>query len=106
LFPYTTLFRSWAPLALWETVVVFGIGAALVALLIHIVVLRMFQADAAWALVSFLGAALLAMGLAGQLTFGTKTLVAWAVGALLASLAYRKLRPNKSFKPMPLRGTA
>ena len=105
---YTNAFvmPSWAPLALWETVVVFGIGAALVALLIHIVVLRLFQADAAWALASFLGATLLAMEVAGQLTFGTKTLVAWAVGALLASLAYRKLRPNKSFKPMPLRGTA
>jgi hypothetical protein len=46
------------------------------------------------------------MGLAGQLTFGTKVLVAWGVGALLASLIYRKLRPNKSFKPTPLRGAA
>ena len=105
---YTNAFvmPSWAPLALWEAVVVFGVGAALVALLAQLVALRMSQADAAWALASFLGTTLLAMGLAGQLTFGTKVLVAWAAGALLASLIYRKLRPNKSFKPTPLRGAA
>jgi hypothetical protein len=97
---------SWAPLPLWDTVVVFGLGAALVALLIHFVALRIFQVGAAWAFASFLGATLFALVLTGQLTFGTKSLVAWLVGALLASLAYRGLRPNNSSKPTLLRNAA
>ena len=97
---YTNAFvmPSWVSFALWETVVIFGLGAALVALLIHFVILHAFRAKTPLALVSFLGTTLLAMALTGQLSFGTKALVAWAVGALLASLAYRKLRPNSSFK--------
>lgn len=97
---------SWAPLSLWEVVVVFGLGAALVALIFHVIALRIFQARAAWAFASFLCATLLALVLTGQLTFGAKTLAAWVVGALLASLAYRMLRPGDSFKPTPRRGVA
>ena len=97
---------SWAPLAAWEAVVVFGLGAALVALLTHLVALVVLQARAPLALASFVAVTLLAMGLSGQLTYGTKVIAAWVVGAALASLAYRELRPNNSFKPMPLRGTA
>ena len=97
---YTNAFvmPSWAPFALWETVVIFGLGAALVALLVHFVALHAFRAKTPLALVSFLGTTLLAMALTGQLGFGTKALIAWTVGTLLASLAYRKLRPNSSFK--------
>jgi hypothetical protein len=97
---------SWAPLAAWEAVVVFGLGAALVALLIHLVGLVALQARASLVLASFLAVTLLAMGLSGQLTYGANVVVAWVVGAALASLAYRKLRPNNSFKPTPLRGAA
>jgi hypothetical protein len=105
---YTAAFvmPSWAPLSLWEILVVFGLGAALVALIFQVIALRIFRAGVDWAFASFLGATLLALALTGQLTFGAKTLAAWVVGALLASLAYRMLRPNDSFKPMPLRGTA
>jgi hypothetical protein len=105
---YTNAFvmPSWAPLAVWEAVVVFGLGAALVALLIHLAALLAFQTRASWSLALFLAVTLLAMELSGHLTYGTRTLAAWAVGAVLASLAYRKLRPNNSFKPTPLRGAA
>ncbi len=105
---YTNAFvmPSWVPLAVWEAVVVFGLGAALIALLIHLAALLVFQARASWSLASFLAVTLLAMGLSGHLTYGTKTLAAWVVGAVLASLAYGKLRPNNSFKPTPLRGAA
>lgn len=92
--------------SLWEVVVVFGLGAALVALIFHVIALRIFQARAAWVFASFLCATLLALVLTGQLTFGAKTLAAWVVGALLASLAYRMLRPGDSFKPTPRRGVA
>ena len=98
---YTNAFvmPSWASFALWDTAVIFGLGAVLVALLIHFVALHAFRAKIPLALVSFLSTTLLAMALTGQLSFGTKALVAWAVGALLASLAHRKLRPNSSFEP-------
>ena len=105
---YTNAFvmPSWASLALWEMLVVFGLGAALVSLLIHLAALRVFLARVPLAFVSFFGTTLLALAVTGQLSYGVKALVAWAVGAVLASLAYRKLRPNNTFKPTPLRGAA
>lgn len=103
---YTNAFvmPSWAPLSLWEIVVVFGLGAALVALIFHFIALRIFRAGAAWAFASFLGATLFALVLTGQLAFGGKTLAALVVGVLLASLAYRMLWPADSFNPTPPRG--
>ena len=58
------------------------------------------------ALASFLGTTLLAMALAGLLSYGAKTLVAWLLGAFLASVVYHELPPNNAFKPKPLRGSA
>ena len=105
---YTNAFvmPSWAPLAAWDWIVVLGLGAALVALIIHVVALLSSRARASAALVSFFGTTMVALTLAGVLSHGAKTLAAWLLGAFLASLITRKLRPNKSFKPMPLRGTA
>lgn len=105
---YTNAFvmPSWASPPLWEALVIFGLGAALVALVIHAIALRIFRAGAAWAFASFIGATLLALVLTGQLTYGAKTFVAWVVGALLASLAGRLLRPDEPFKSTPLRGMA
>lgn len=102
---YTNAFvmPSWASFALWEAVVVFGVGATLVALLIHFAALRAFQAKGPGAFMAFLGAALLTLMATGQLSFGVKALVAWAVGAILASLAYGKLRREESFKANPHR---
>ncbi|MEN1927320.1 hypothetical protein [Luteimonas qiangzhengi] len=97
---------SWVSLTIWETVVVLGLGAALVALIVQIAALLVFRARASWSIAAFLGAVFLAMTVSGHLAYGIKTLVANAVGAMLASLAYGKLRPNNSFKPTPLRGAA
>ena len=97
---------SWASLAAWETLVVLGLGATLVALVVHLIALRILRANATVALASFFGTTLLAMALAGLLSFGAKTLGAWLFGAFLASVAHHKLRPNNSFKPKPLRGSA
>lgn len=96
---YTSAFvmPSWAPLAAWDALVVLGLGATLVALLIHLVALRALQATAPLALASFFGTTLLAMALAGLLGFGAKTLAAWLLGAFVASLAYRTLWPEHAF---------
>ncbi|MBJ7575494.1 hypothetical protein [Luteimonas sp. MC1828] len=104
---YTNAFvmPSWASLTAWEILVVLGLGATLVALVVHLIAVCILRAHAPWALASFFGTTLLAMALAGLLAFA-KTLAAWLLGALLASLAYRKLRPNNAFKPKPLRGSA
>ena len=105
---YTNAFvmPSWASLAAWEMLVVLGLGATLVALVVHLIAVHILRANAPLALASFFGTTLLAMALAGLLTFGAKTLAAWLLGAFLASLASRKLRPNNAFKPKPLRGSA
>ena len=93
---------SWTSLPLWEVVVIFGLGAALVALIVHAIALRIFQAGAAWGFASFLGATLLALVMTGQLAFGARTLAAWVLGALLASLAHRMLRRGDSIKSTEL----
>jgi hypothetical protein len=105
---YTNAFvlPSWASLAVWNAFVVLGLGATLVALVVHLAVLRMLRANASLALVSFFGTTLAAVAFAGVLALAAKTLLAWLLGAFLASLALRKLRPNNSFKPNPLRGSA
>lgn len=92
---------SWASLALWEAIVVFGLGAGLVAFVIHCIGLFLFRARGSLALASFFGTAFLAMALAGQLAHGGKTLFAWLIGAFLASLACRKLGPGGSSEQVP-----
>jgi hypothetical protein len=95
-----------ASLAAWDAFVVLGLGATLVALVVHLVALRMSRAAAPLALASFFATTCLAMALAGLLGFGAKTLAAWLVGAFLASLAHRKGWPDKAFKPASLREAA
>ena len=97
---------SWASLAVWNAVVVLGLGATLVALVIHFVTLRLFAAKGPLALASFFGATLVAMALAGALALGAKTLLAWVLGAFLASLAYRRCWVDGPCKPTPLSGAA
>jgi hypothetical protein len=41
-----------------------------------------------------------------QLVYGAIALFAWIVVGWMASFAYRLARPNNSFKPTPLRGSA
>ena len=94
------------PLALWEALVVFGLGAVLVAFLIHLSALGLLAARAVPALAGFAVAVVVALAVSGHLALGLKVMAAWLIGALLASAAQRWLRPNNSFKPNPLRGSA
>ena len=52
---YTNAFvmPSWASLAAWEIFVVLGLGATLVALVVHLIAVRALRANAPWALASF-----------------------------------------------------
>src|SRR5690606_21446010 len=105
---YTNAFvmPQWMSLAAWNALVVLGLGAGLVALLVHLVALASFSARVSVALASFLAVGLLVLASAVQAAVWVGTYVAWALGAGLASLVYRQLRPNNSFKPTPLRGAA
>ena len=94
------------PLALWEAAVVFGLGAMLVALLIHFLAVRVLASKTLLAFMTFAATAVVALATTGLLTHGGKAFAAWLIGALLASVANNRLRSNNSFKPMPLRGTA
>jgi len=89
---------SWAPLAAWEALAVFGLGAALVALILHALFLRVLSTKPLVAFVSFVGATLLLMVVTGLMAHGTKAFVAWFIGAALASFVHRQLRPNNSLK--------
>ena len=93
------------PLALWDAVVFLGLGAALVAFLIHLVAIRLLAAPAVSAFVGFVVAMTVALAATAELAIGYKALAAWLIGALLATAVQRWLWPNNSFKGMPLRGT-
>jgi hypothetical protein len=92
-------------LYLWNAVVVFGLGASLVALVFHLVALRIFSATALPAFLSFVAAVALALVVSGQLSTELKAFAAWLAGAGLAALIHWWLRPNNSFKWKPLRGS-
>ena len=94
------------PTAFWQAVVVFGLGAALVAFLVHTAALRIFPSRLIPALVGFTGVAVAALAVEGLLPTSFNALASWFVGALLASAVGRWLMPNNSFKPTPLRGAA
>ena len=97
---------SWAPLRAWEIIVVFGLGATAVALVMHFAAIWLLRARGPLALAAFLGTTLAALALADLINHGTKALASWLIGALLATLACRILRPNNSFKPTLLRKAA
>ena len=92
-------------LVVWEWLVVFGVGATLVALVIHLTALAIFNPNRLAAFAGLTAALVLALASSGLLQTGLNTLTSWLIGALLAT-AIAKLRSNKSFKPRPLRGSA
>jgi hypothetical protein len=94
------------PLALWDAAVVFGVGAVLMALLIHFLAIRLLAVKTLLASAAFAVTGVVALAASGLLPHGGKVLTAWLVGAVLASLTHSRLRPNNSFKPKPLRGSA
>ena len=100
-----TMPRSFSS-GLWEALVVLGLGAGLVAFLIHFFSIRLMGARIPLALVAFALTVTAIMIPSGLLAFYYKVLLAWLAGVLLASVIYHWLRPNNSFKPTPLRGAA
>lgn len=90
------------PLAVWDAIVVFGLGATVVALAVHLVALRLQSVP----VVGFVVAVIGGLAVIGLLAFGYKVLAAWLIGALLATAVHRWLWPNNSVKRTPLRGAA
>jgi hypothetical protein len=93
------------PLAVWSAVVVFGLGATLVAFLIHFVAIRTLGAKVIPALAGFFVSVVLALLVTNQLTYSYKAVAAWLIGTLFASAIHSRLRSNNSFKPNPHRGS-
>ena len=93
------------PLFAWDALVVFGLGVALIALIIHLAALTLVKPKLSLALAGFLLAFLSSLAVSGLLQMGIKALVAAAIGAFFAT-GIARLRSNNSSKPMPLRGTA
>ncbi len=83
-------------LALWDSIVVFGLGALLVAFAIHYAALRILRVQSFPSFAAFLVAVIAALGITGLLSTGGNALAAWALGALLASLAVNWQRSNNS----------
>lgn len=93
-------------LAAWEATAVFGLGAALVALLIHFFAIQALAARILPALAGFVATVVSALAATGQLASGGKAIAAWLIGVLLASAAYGLLKSHNAFKPRSLRGSA
>ena len=94
------------PIGLWLGIVVFGPGAVLVAFVVHFLAVRTLSATPAPAFLAFVVAVVAALAATGSLPTGLPALTSWVIGALLASVAHSRLRPDKSFKPNPLRPSA
>jgi small-conductance mechanosensitive channel len=90
------------PTMVWEWVVIFGLGATLVALVIQFAAIALFKVAAWPALAGFITSAAVILLASGLLPSGFKTLIAWTIGAMLASLLAR-VTSNHSSKPSPLR---
>jgi hypothetical protein len=93
------------PLGAWLAFA-FGLGATLVAFVVHGIALWLFPCRVIPALASFIAVVVAALAVEGLLPTGGNALAAWLIGVLLASAVVRRLRPNNSFKPNPLRGSA
>jgi hypothetical protein len=88
------------PLVLWEILVVFGLGATLVALIIHLTALGVTRPKKSHAFAGFVVAILSCLAAAGLLQYAARVVAAVVLGALLAT-GIACLRPNHSFKPTP-----
>ena len=93
-------------LALWDSIVVFGLGALLIAFAIQCAALRIFRAQSFPSFAAFLVTVIVALGISGLLSTGGNAMASWVLGALFASLVANWRRSNNSFKPTPLRGAA
>lgn len=83
-------------LVAWKTLVVFGLGAFAVALVIHLLALRVSSSKALPSLAGFLVAIISALAISGLLAVAHEALLAWSLGALLASAMCVWLRSDSS----------
>ena len=83
------------PLIAWDALVVFGLGATFVALLIHLIALRVTKSNRATSLAGFALSFIACLAIAGLLQTGLKVLSAVLIGAALATLIVG-LRSNNS----------
>lgn len=70
---------------LWEALAVFGLGALLPALLIHLITIRITAAQPITAATAFATSLLAVLLIADQLAASYKAFPLWVIGALLAS---------------------
>ncbi len=84
----------------WESLAVFGLGAALVALVIHLVALRLSKVQNIAALLAFAAVVVALVAATGPVAGSLRFIGAVLLGAAFASISSR-LRPNSSFKPTP-----
>lgn len=97
---YTSAFvmPSRFPALLWDALIVFGVGAAAVAFVIHLLVVRVFTARVLPALVAFTVAIVVTAVATGPPSLTYRAIAAWMIGALIASVALRALWSNNSLE--------
>lgn len=91
-------------LYLWDAVVVFGLGASLVALPLMLLGLRLTcarGAEVAAMLVAAMLAVVAALKVMDALDGGGSVLLAWAAGMLLAALVHGFWRPSPTLNAQP-----
>ncbi len=86
------------PLAVWQALVVFGLGAFTVALVIHVLALHWSSSRALPALAGFLVTLIAALAISGLLAIAHDALLAWSLGAVLASAFCVWLRLDIKFE--------
>lgn len=93
-----------ANIHLWDALVVFGLGASVVALPLMLLGLRMTRArgaEVAAMLVAAMLAVVAALKVVDALDGGGSVLLAWAVGMLLAALVHGFWRPSPALNAQP-----
>ncbi|WP_367381642.1 hypothetical protein [Stenotrophomonas cyclobalanopsidis] len=89
---------------LWDALVVFGLGASVVALPLMLLGLRVTRArgtEVAAMLVAAMLAVVAALKVMDALDGGGSVLLAWAVGMLLAALVHGFWRPSPALNAQP-----
>lgn len=89
---------------LWDALVVFGLGASVVALPLMLLGLRLTRArglEVAAMLVAAMLAVVAALKVMDALDGGGSVLLAWAVGMLLAALVHGFWRSSPALNPQP-----
>ena len=86
------------PLVMWQSLIVFGLGAFAVALVIHLLALRLSSSRVLPSLLGFMVSIIATLAISGLWVAGQEALLAWSLGAVLASAICAWLRSNPSAK--------